>query len=122
MKHRILVVEDDPLSRELLSDWLETEGYGVAVAADLEAAFEALRSQPPHLVLLDVMLGADDGLKLVSWMRQQAELQHIPVIAVTAHALITDRERVLQAGCNASIPKPVDFKQLTEHLQSALSG
>ncbi len=122
MKHRILVVEDDPLSRELLFDWLETEGYEVVTAADLQAGFAAIHSQPPHLVLLDVKLGADNGLKLAFWMRQQPELRHIPVIAVTAHAMVTEQERIFQAGCNAVVSKPVDFKLLGEHLQSTLSS
>lgn len=122
MKHRILVVEDDPLSRELLCDWLETEGYEVVTAVDLKAGFDVMHSQPPHLVLLDVKLGADDGLTLASWMRQQPELQHIPVIAVTAHAMVTEQDRIFQAGCNAVVSKPVDFKLLAEHLQSTLSS
>lgn len=122
MKHRILIVEDDPLSRELLCDWLETEGYEVVTAVDLKAGFAAMQTQSPHLVLLDVKLGADDGLELASWMHQKPELQHIPVIAVTAHAMVTEQERIFQAGCNAVVSKPVDFKLLAEHLQSAFSS
>jgi DNA-binding response OmpR family regulator len=61
MKHRILVVEDNRLNSELLRDWLEVEGYEVATAADLNAAFAAVRSQPPNAVLLDIQLGSEDG-------------------------------------------------------------
>jgi CheY-like chemotaxis protein len=68
-------------------------------------------------VSLDVQLGADDGLSLASWMRQQQKLRHIPVIAVTAHAMITEQERILQAGCNTCISKPVDFKLLADQLR-----
>ncbi len=121
MRHRILVVEDDPLSRELLCDWLETEDYEVVTAADLQAAFNAVHDQSPHLVLLDVKLGTDDGLELASWMRKQPEFQYIPVIAVTAHAMVTEQERISRSGCNAVVPKPVDFALLAKQLHSALS-
>src|SRR3989442_308738 len=103
MKPRILVVEDNPLNRELLCEWLDAEGYEVVTAADLKTGFEAVEKEHPHVVLLDVQLGADDGLSLAAWLRQQPALRDIPVIAVTAHAMMTERERILQAGCNACV-------------------
>lgn len=117
MKHRILVVEDNQLNRELLSDWLESEGFAVLSAENLDQAFEAFNNELPHAVLLDVQLGMEDGLSLATWIRQELRLCHIPVIAVTAHAMVTDRERVIQAGCNACISKPIDFKLLNNQLQ-----
>ncbi len=116
MKYRILVVEDNQLNLELLCDWLEAEGYEVLSATDLQAGTTAVQTQQPHLVLLDVKLGDEDGLSLVAWIREQPNLLRIPVLAVTAHAMLTDQERILHAGCNAWIPKPVDFKLLREHL------
>ncbi len=121
MKPRILVVEDNPLNRELLCEWLDAEGYEVVTAADLKTGFEAVEKEHPHVVLLDVQLGADDGLSLADWLRQQPALRDIPVIAVTAHAMMTERERILQAGCNACVSKPVDFKLLREQLQRWLT-
>jgi CheY-like chemotaxis protein len=121
MKHRILVVEDNPLNSELLCDWLEVEGYEVAMAADLNAAFAAVRSQPPNVVLLDVQLGAEDGLTLASWMRAQAVLSEIPVIAVTAQAMATEQQHILESGCKSIVPKPVDFALLQRQLQLWLS-
>ncbi len=117
MKQCILVVEDNQLSRELLCDWLETEGYEVRFAEDLKTAFAAVQTHRPHAVLLDVQLGADDGLSLASWIRQQRTLRHIPVIAVTAHAMVTEQQRILQAGCNTCISKPVDFRLLGDQLR-----
>jgi two-component system, cell cycle response regulator DivK len=117
VKQSILVVEDNQLSRELLCDWLETEGYEVRFAEDLKTAFAAVQTHQPHAVLLDVQLGADDGLSLASWIRQQQKLRHIPVIAVTAHAMVTEQQRILQAGCNTCISKPVDFKLLGDQLR-----
>lgn len=117
MKHRILVVEDNPLNRELLCDWLQAEGHEVLSVEDLGAAFRTLEDQQPDAVLLDVQLGDEDGLSLAAWMRQQPKLCRVPVIAVTAHALVTEQQRFLQAGCNACVSKPVNFKLLSEQLE-----
>jgi len=117
LKQRILIVEDNPANRELLQDWLEIEGYEVWCAADLEASYEVLGAEPPDVVLLDINLGAENGLDLVAWMRRKTSLDSIPVIAVTAHALATEQERILQAGCVACLSKPIDFKDLREQLR-----
>jgi two-component system, cell cycle response regulator DivK len=121
MKGRILVVEDNELSRELLCDWLETEDYQVTSAADLKQAFDAIQKMPPDAILLDVQLGDQDGLSIATWIRRQPTLAHIRIIAVTAHAMVTEQERIFQSGCNAYVPKPVDFKVLTKQLQQWLS-
>jgi CheY-like chemotaxis protein len=117
MKPHILVVEDNPLSRELLCDWLETEGYEVTSTADLKSAFGAVRSHQPHAVLLDIQVGGDDGLALATWIRQEPAYREIPVIAVTAHAMADEQQRILQGGCNACLSKPVDFAALQKQLQ-----
>lgn len=122
MKELILVVEDNQPNRELLSDWLETRGFEVRAAENLEQAFAVLNAHCPRAVLLDVQLGREDGLTLAAWVRQHPDLRNIPVIAVTAHAMLTDHERVIRAGCSACIPKPIDFKQLREQLQLWLSA
>jgi CheY-like chemotaxis protein len=122
MKHRILVVEDNQPNRELLSDWLDVEGFGVVAAENLEQAFDAFKDQPPHAVLLDVQLGLEDGLTLAKWVRESPRLRNTPVIAVTAHAMLTDQERVMQAGCNACISKPIDFQLLKKHLTICLDS
>ena len=96
-------------NRELLCDWLEAEGFEVLAAENLEQAFAALKNEPPQAVLLDVQLGDEDGLSLATWVRRDPKLHNIPVIAVTAHAMVTDQERVMQAGCHACVSKPIDF-------------
>jgi two-component system, cell cycle response regulator DivK len=116
LKHNILVVEDNQLNRELLCDWLEMEGYEVWFAANLEASYEVLAKRLPDAVLLDINLGAENGLDLIAWMRQKPELGDIPVIAVTAHALATEQEHILQAGCRACLSKPINFERLREQL------
>ncbi len=102
MKDCILIVEDNLLNRELLRDWLEVEGYEVWSAADLKASYEVFSKRLPDAVLLDINLGKDDGLDLLAWMRQKPETRGIPVIAVTAHALMAE--------------KPIDFPLLRNEL------
>lgn len=121
MKHRILVVEDNQPNRELLCDWLEAQGFEALVAETLQQAFVVFKNQAPHAVLLDVQLGPEDGLDFAVWIRRESKLKDFPVIAVTAHAMLTDQRRVIEAGCNACIPKPVDFKLLRAQLQEWLT-
>jgi len=116
LKHCILVVEDNQLNCELLRDWLEVEGYEVWSAADLKTSYEVFAKRVPDAVLLDINLGEDDGLDLIAWMRQKPEAREIPVIAVTAHALVAEQERILKAGCRACLSKPIDFPLLREEL------
>src|SRR6267143_5336049 len=120
VKSCILVVEDNQLNRELLCDWLEVEGYEVWCAADLKASYEAFSKRLPDAVLLDINLGKDDGLDLLAWMLQRPETREIPVMAVTAHALVAEQERILKAGCRACLSKPVDFQLLREELIRSL--
>ncbi len=121
MKHRILVVEDQAANRELLTEWLEMRGYEVLAAADLQTGVAAVQRETPDAVLLDVDLGGEDGLRLASWVRKHPELHRIPIIAVTAHAMLTDRERIFESGCNACVPKPIDFRLLRDNLERWLS-
>ena len=116
MKPCILVVEDNQLNRELLRDWLEVEGYEVWCAADLKESYEVFSKRRPDAILLDINLGKDDGLDLLAWMLQKTETREIPVIAVTAHALVAEQERILEAGCGACLSKPIDFRLLREEL------
>jgi two-component system, cell cycle response regulator DivK len=120
LKNRILIVEDNPANRELLQDWLEVEGYEVWAVADVKSSYKVLEMDAPDVVLLDINLGAENGLDLVAWMRRKASLNNIPVIAVTAHALATEQERILKAGCVAYLSKPIDFKDLRGQLRKWL--
>jgi two-component system, cell cycle response regulator DivK len=121
MKGHILLVEDNKLSRELLCDWLETENYQVTSASNLQQAFDSIKKLPPDAILLDVNLGDQDGLSIAMWIRNQPALAHIRIIAVTAHAMVTEQERIFQSGCNAYVPKPIDFKLLTKELNQWLA-
>jgi two-component system, cell cycle response regulator DivK len=120
LKHCLLVVEDNELNRELLRDWLEVEGYEVWTAVDLKTSYEVFAKRLPEAVLLDINLGKDDGLDLLAWMRQRPQTREIPVIAVTAHALVAQQERILKAGCKACLSKPIDFQLLRKELDRRL--
>jgi two-component system cell cycle response regulator DivK len=122
MNHCILVVEDDPASRELMYAWLEAEGFRVLCASDVQSAIDLLSRENPDAVLLDVRLGDEDGLVIAAHIQRHAELRHVPVIAVTAHAMVTEQHRILSAGCRACLSKPVNFAQLRENLLACLSG
>ena len=126
MKTLVLVVEDNLANQELLQDWLDSEGFDVVSAGNLQSALNALETRAPHVVLLDVQLGTEDGLALSAWIRSNPPISHIPIIAVTAHAMMADQQRVVQAGCNACVSKPIDFKllrgQLTQWLGTATAN
>lgn len=120
MTERVLIVEDNPASLEMLRDWLELQEYEVVAASTLADAIASVERCRPDIVLLDVQLGPDDGLVLAEWVRRHGTLRHTPIIAVTAHAMVTERERMLKAGCNACISKPVEFRLLQEYLRKWL--
>jgi len=96
MRHRILVVSDSPLSRDLLSVRFQTRGYEVAAVSGIEDAFYAVSRVHPHAVLLDLQLCDADGFLLAAWMRQQTLLREVPVIAVTPHSVAVEEEAVLE--------------------------
>lgn len=115
----ILVVEDDPASRKLIRTVLRAHGYHVLEAEDLEAAQTALARTAPGLVLLDLRLHDRDGLDLVRWIRADARLSNLPVVAVTAQAMHDDEDRILRAGVDAYVSKPIDtrrFARLVEEI------
>jgi len=74
----------------------------------------------PCAPTVDIQLGREDGLSLVRWIRQRQKLSQVPIIAVTAHAMVSDCQRVMEAGCNACLAKPVDFKSLGKQLEQWL--
>jgi two-component system cell cycle response regulator DivK len=116
LKRRLLIVEDNPPSQELLCDWLESLGYETIAAGDLTGAQSALESQRVDAILLDLQLGEKDGLTLVEWVRAQPELRNLPVIVVTANAFKAEQERVRQAGCSGYLSKPVNFPELERQI------
>jgi DNA-binding response OmpR family regulator len=117
MKLRILVVDDDPAYRDLLKDWLETEGHEALLASTLEEGFIKIASEPlPDLVLLDIYLGDTNGLTLVHWARKQRHLAHLPIAAITGLASFKELKSIGEAGCDTCFTKPIDFHALRNFL------
>jgi DNA-binding response OmpR family regulator len=117
MKHRILVVEDDPQFGEMLKTWLEAEGHEAILAETLEAGFVRIASEPlPEVVLLDIHLGNKNGLTLVHWARKQKHLAHMQIAAVTGLSTFKDLKSAGDAGCDTCFTKPIDFRALREYL------
>jgi DNA-binding response OmpR family regulator len=117
MKHRILVVDDDPQYRELLKCWLESEGHEAILAGTLEEGFVGIATEPlPDVVLLDIHLRNQSGLTLVHWARKQRHLAHLQIAAVTGLASFKELKSIGEAGCNTCFTKPIDFRALREYL------
>jgi CheY-like chemotaxis protein len=107
---RVLVVEDNEQNLELTTFLLEEAGHDVLAVRSLDEARAALAAEVPDLVLLDMNVAGEDGLRLVDEIRHQPRLVRVPVLALTAHAMRGDRERFLEGGCDGYIAKPIDVR------------
>lgn len=107
MGARILIVEDNPQNLELMRYLLAAFGHEVLTARDGAEAAEVLRSDRPDLILCDIQMPRMDGYELVAWIRSRADLASVPVVAVTAFAMVGDRERILGAGFDGYLSKPI---------------
>ncbi|OLE97391.1 MAG: two-component system response regulator [Cyanobacteria bacterium 13_1_20CM_4_61_6] len=117
---RILLVEDNEMNRDMLSRRLQRKGYTVLIAHDGEQGLAKACSEIPDLILMDISLPFIDGYEVTRRLKANPRTRHIPVIALTAHALLTDRDKALKAGCNDYDTKPVDFGRLTEKIENLL--
>jgi signal transduction histidine kinase/CheY-like chemotaxis protein len=117
----ILLAEDNPVGRQALVDFLQEQGYRVAVAQDGATALHIARHQPPDLILMDIQMPGVDGLEATRRVRADASLHDIPIIALTALAMPGDRERCLEVGANAYVSKPIGLNRLLTTIESQLS-
>jgi len=109
MAHRtILVVEDNPLNRELVVDLLEGAGYTVLQADEGVGLLERVKAAQPGLILLDLQLPGLDGVTLARQLKADRATREIPVLAMTAYARLEDQERAMEAGCDGYLRKPLD--------------
>jgi CheY-like chemotaxis protein len=108
----VLLVEDNVLNRDMLVRRLQRAGIGVIVAGDGQQALDAMVSAQPRVVLMDMNLPVLDGWTACRRAREDPRISHIPIIALTAHAMESDRLNALQAGCDDYATKPVDFPGL----------
>jgi len=112
MKEKILIVEDNPLNMRLIEMTLRAKGYWLLKATDGEEALDAAIREKPDLIIMDLNLPKVSGLEVTKRLRQMPAFNHIPIIAVTAHAMKGDEEKIIEAGCDAYLPKPISTRQL----------
>ena len=117
---KILIVEDNEMNRDMLSRRLERKGYEIEIAVDGEEGLSMMRNNKPDLVLMDMGLPVLDGWQATTQAKEDPELKDIPIIALTAHALETDRQKALAAGADDFDTKPVDIKRLLEKIEGNL--
>jgi len=117
---KILLVEDNEMNRDMLSRRLARKGYEVVLAVDGPSGVAMAQSESPDLVLMDMSLPTLDGWEATRRLKADASTQHIPVIALTAHAMSGDREKALEAGCDDYDTKPVELARLVRKIEVLL--
>jgi two-component system, cell cycle response regulator DivK len=120
MPKKILLVEDNEMNRDMLSRRLQRKGYAVVMAHDGEQGLALAKSESPDLILMDISLPKMDGWQVTSLLKSNPETKGIPVIALTAHALSTDRQKAFEIGCDDYDTKPVEFGRLSEKIEQLL--
>lgn len=117
---KILVVEDSPMIQEVLVERLRFRNYEIVVANDGQEAIEVAQNEQPDLILMDISLPIMDGWEATIQIRNIESTKHIPIIALTAHALVEDRNKSLAIGCNDFETKPINFSQLISKMNALL--
>jgi CheY-like chemotaxis protein len=118
---KILVIEDNELNRKVLVRRFNRYPYELIVAADGEEGLALARANPPDLILMDMQMPGVDGFEATKQLRALRETASIPIIALTAHAMVGDREKFLAAGCDEYEPKPVDMNSLIAKIEALLA-
>jgi CheY-like chemotaxis protein len=119
---KILLVEDNEMNRDMLSRRLLRRGYEMVIAVDGESGLSLAESEAPDLILMDMSLPILDGWEATRRLKAAPATQHIPVIALTAHAMSSDRDKALQAGCNDYDTKPIELPRLLEKIEALLAA
>jgi two-component system, cell cycle response regulator DivK len=116
----ILLVEDNELNRDMLSRRLARRGYAVVSAQDGEEGHMMACAHRPDLILMDIGLPGMDGWQVTRLLKNNPKTLGIPIIALTAHALLTDREKAREVGCDDYDTKPIDFARLSDKIEALL--
>jgi CheY-like chemotaxis protein len=115
---KILLVEDNEMNRDMLSRRLLRRGYEIVFATDGQQAVDKAKSESPALILMDMGLPVVDGWEATRRIKADPATGHIPVIALTAHAMAADRDKALDAGCDDFDTKPVDIVRLVGKIEA----
>ncbi|MFQ3583298.1 MAG: response regulator [Chloracidobacterium sp.] len=118
---KILLVEDNEMNRDMLARRLTKRGFDVDVAIDGAQGVEMAAQLVPDLILMDMSLPVINGWEATQQIKANPTTAHIPVIALTAHAMAGDREKALSAGCDDYDTKPIDIPRLLDKINAALS-
>jgi CheY-like chemotaxis protein len=118
---KVLIAEDNSVNRELLRELLELRGFTVLEACDGQEALQMIEQVQPELLLLDIGMPVMDGFAVIRKIRENPRLAKLPVVAVTAYAMRGDEERILDAGFNGYLSKPVNACALTQELERVLT-
>lgn len=118
---KILLVEDNALNRDMLMRRLQRIGFDVCCAVDGPAGVAMAKTESPDIILMDIALGAMDGWEATQLIRACESTANLPIIALTAHALETDRRKSIEVGCNDFDTKPVDLPRLLAKIEACLS-
>jgi len=119
---KILLVEDNEMNRDMLSRRLERKGFQVVMAVDGQQGVDLAVSEIPDLILMDMDLPIIDGWEATRRVKAGENTRGIPVIALTAHAMVGDRDKAIAAGCDDYDTKPVDFPRLLGKIETLLGG
>ncbi len=118
----VLVVEDNELNMRLFCDLLDAYGYRTHQCRDGGRAVEIARSEMPDLIIMDIQLPEVSGLDITRWIKDDSELAHIPVLAVTAFAMRADEQRVREAGCEGYLSKPIQMMSFIRAVEGLIGG
>ena len=119
---KLLIVEDNEMNRDMLSRRLQRRGFTTIIATDGGAGVAMARTESPDLILMDMSLPVIDGWEATRQLKADPATAPIPVIALTAHAMTSDRDKALQAGCNDYDTKPVDLQRLLGKIDALLGS
>lgn len=117
----VLVVEDNDLNMKLFHDLLETQGYRILQTKDGMDALKMARQHVPDLILMDIQLPEVSGLEVTKWIKEDDNLNAIPVVAVTAFAMKGDEEKIREGGCQAYIAKPISVSNFLDTVRQFLT-
>lgn len=122
MSRRVVLIEDNEQNRYLVTFLLERRGFEVVAAADGHRGIELARERAPAVILLDIQLPTMHGYDVARELRRIEALREVPIVAVTSHAMVGDRERCLAAGCNGYIEKPINPETFAVEVEGFVAG
>lgn len=117
MAKKVMIVEDNELNMKLFDDLLSAHGYATCKTRDGKKVLDLCRAEKPDLIIMDIQLPEVSGLEVTQWLKADAALKSIPVVAVTAFAMKGDEEKIRQGGCEDYVSKPIsitDFMKVVE--------